>query len=378
MYIPEQVLTSDWNRACYRIGEKTTQSKIQALIWANDNPDNIVFDFNDSFWSKQDWTVEPTETWQELCQRRAVQIRSNFNKVILWFSGGYDSLTIAWSFIWAGIPIDEIIIFDKVWYDENVCKYAYELAKWLKNNHWPQLKIRFLVLDHNLVEGFYNELQEDWIYSPHFRTDMTKNSRLAAINTNVELMRELEDPGTTMIDGWDKPRLDIFNDTWYARITDAGYNWYFNTPVNNFYINSAMPELQIKQTWLTLKFMEEHGICTNAQVHDVQKIDRWNETEKPFTYQQYASAPGRVTPEFWFAREYVNKILYVGGIKNAEARSLFNHYQSTGSKIFDIYWNGLKQIKQMLPNSVSQSLNLKPIMGTPHFLKPVSKPQLVQ
>lgn len=371
MYLPEQTLSSDWSRACYRVGNFSTPSKIEALWLSNDRPNDIVFDFNDEFWSKQDWSTEPSETWQELCQQRALQIRHNHKKVILWFSGGYDSLTIAWAFAEAGVHIDEFLIFEKSWFDENITQNATDLYHQFRQNFWPNLKLRILKIDHDVTENFYKDLGTDWVWNPWFRTDITKNSRLSVINSNADLMKELEQPGVTMVDGWDKPRLDIFDDTWYARLTDQGYNWHFNTPINNFYINSAFPKLHIKQTWLTMKFFEKHGVTTNQQVHQVQQIDRWAETKKPFSYQEYASAPGRVTPDFWFAREHVNKMLYAGGINNQESRALLNHYQGSDVKVFDIYRSGLEDLKSLFPNSISQSLNLQTIMGTPHKIKPV-------
>jgi hypothetical protein len=371
MIVPQQSLLSDWFHAVYRVNDKTTKSKIEALTWANDVSDNVVFDFNDRVWANQPWTVEPTETWQQLCVRRAQQLRQQHQKIILWFSGGYDSLTVAWSFVWANLHVDEILIYKKNWFDENVQDYALEKAQWFKQHYWPNLKIRIIELQHSTSEQFYINHGDDWIYSPWFRTDFTKNSRLSTVNANLDLLKELERPGTVMLDGFDKPRLDIFDGKWYNRLTDQGAYWYIDTPIVNFYISSDMPELNIKQTWLLVNFLEKHNITTNQQLHEVQQIDRWNATAKPFTYEQFSSAPGRVVPDFWFAKEFVNKTFFVGGIKNRETQPLVDHYNNDRSAAMSIYKSGLTRIRSLLPDSVSDSFSLKPIMGTPHFIKPV-------
>lgn len=371
MILPSQSLLSDWARTGYRVGNRLTKSKIEALTWANDSSDHVIFDFNDRIWIDQPWTVEPTDTWQQLCVRRAQQLRQQHQKIILWFSGGYDSLTVAWSFVWAKLQLDEILIYKKNWFDENVHDYALEKAHWFKKNYWPNLKIRVIELQHSTTEKFYTSQGDDWIYSPWFRTDFTKNSRLSTITAEPELLRELQNPGTIMLDGFDKPRLDIFNGNWYNRLTDQGAYWYIDTPIVNFYISSDMPELNIKQTWLLIDFLEKHNITTNQQLHDVQQIDRWNYTIKPFTYEQFSSAPGRVIPDFWFAKEYVNKTFFVGGINSRETQPLVDYYTNDSTSAMAIYQSGLTRIRNLLPNSVGDSFSLKPIMGTPHFVKPV-------
>jgi hypothetical protein len=233
------------------------------------------------------------------------------------------------------------------------------------------VRIRTIELDHQLSEQFYKINRDDWIYSPWFRSDFTKNSRLDTVNADINLLKELENPNTIMLDGFDKPRLDIFNNSWYNRLTDQGSQWNVDTPITNFYISSDFPQLQIKQTWLLIKFLETHNITTNQQLHEVQQIDKWNATVKPFTYEQFSSAPGRVVPDFWFAREFFNKTFFVGGIKSCETQPLVDHYINDNSSAMAIYRSGLSRIQKLLPNSVGNNFSLKPIMGTPHYIKTV-------
>jgi hypothetical protein len=62
-----------------------------------------LFDYN------IDWTVEPLETFKDLCKEYAQYIRDNYDYVILYYSGGSDSTTILNTFLDNNIKIDEIV-----------------------------------------------------------------------------------------------------------------------------------------------------------------------------------------------------------------------------------------------------------------------------
>lgn len=371
LIVPPQALASDWASTSFRVGARSTQSKIEALVWANQDPAQVVFDFNDSFWKNQSWTTEPTETWQELCTQRALQIREQNKKVIMWFSGGYDSLTMAWAFVWAKTYVDEIIIYDKNWYNEGDNDYATELAYEFKQKYWPNVIINNIVITHELTNQFYKQHGDDWIYSSWFRSEFTKNSRIHAINNKTSLLKELDNPGTIMIDGFDKPRLDIFDGNWYQRMTDVQVRWFVDSPITGFFISNQLPALQIKQSWLMIKFFEQHNITTNAQVHDVQRITLWDKSVKPFSYEEYSCAPGRIAPTFWFAKEFYNKIKFNGGLRSAEALPLANRAQIDNPDIYQTYQNGLATVRKLLPDLIDSSYDMPTIMGTPFFCKKV-------
>jgi len=72
--------------------------------------DDVVFELDSRFETAR-WDVEPDHTIQELHRQRAEQIRQSYDYVILYFSGGADSITVLNSFINNNIPIDEIVVY---------------------------------------------------------------------------------------------------------------------------------------------------------------------------------------------------------------------------------------------------------------------------
>lgn len=65
--------------------------------------------FHEDTFSKVDWTYEPEEDLSTLYKKRAEQLRNKYDKLILSFSGGTDSSTVADSFIYNGIKLDYLL-----------------------------------------------------------------------------------------------------------------------------------------------------------------------------------------------------------------------------------------------------------------------------
>jgi hypothetical protein len=131
-----------------------------------------------------DWTAKPNATLAELYKKRAEQIRSKYDYVVVWFSGGTDSYYMLKSFLDNGIIPDEIFSF---WEFEGANKYLtvnrndktganrhseYELAakpvlEWVAK-HFPQIKIT----TYDITQDLFNiELDENrFLSSNHWLT----------------------------------------------------------------------------------------------------------------------------------------------------------------------------------------------------------------
>jgi len=86
---------------------KTIDRKLQLLenpVDLNDFSFHTVFD-------EANWLVNPAESLVSLCDKRAWQIRNSYDYIILYFSGGSDSITMLNAFIRNGIDIDEIVVY---------------------------------------------------------------------------------------------------------------------------------------------------------------------------------------------------------------------------------------------------------------------------
>lgn len=86
---------------------KTIDRKLQLLentVDLNDFSFHTVFD-------EANWLVNPAESLVSLCDKRARQIKNSYDYIILYFSGGSDSITMLNAFIRNGIDIDEIVVY---------------------------------------------------------------------------------------------------------------------------------------------------------------------------------------------------------------------------------------------------------------------------
>jgi len=83
-----------------------TKAKIIKLETA----DNLSFHVSPNL-DNADWSIEPTRPLQEMYRLRAQQIRDTYDYVVLYFSGGSDSITALNAFVKNNIHIDEIVVY---------------------------------------------------------------------------------------------------------------------------------------------------------------------------------------------------------------------------------------------------------------------------
>jgi hypothetical protein len=91
----------------YRVGERTTYSKFEALEWSKE-PSQLEWHFNREVYDSVDWMKEPELDLWSMYKARARQIREAYDYVVLFYSGGSDSHNILHAWIEEGLKIDEI------------------------------------------------------------------------------------------------------------------------------------------------------------------------------------------------------------------------------------------------------------------------------
>jgi hypothetical protein len=93
----------------YLCGGVEFASKIDACIYGKTANKPVEWIFHNDTFEKYPWNIEPTETLDQLYDRRARELREQYDYVILSFSGGSDTNNILESFIRQGLHIDEIV-----------------------------------------------------------------------------------------------------------------------------------------------------------------------------------------------------------------------------------------------------------------------------
>ena len=94
----------------YRVGHKFIYNIYPALMEAMTSCNPVEFYCRDSLYDQFNWAVEPEQSLDELMTAHALSLRSQYERVILLWSGGTDSHTIYNIFKRANIRNDEILI----------------------------------------------------------------------------------------------------------------------------------------------------------------------------------------------------------------------------------------------------------------------------
>ena len=92
----------------YTVGDFKTYNKFYAVQEMQKTNTFLHWHFNDAEYSKVDWKTNPGNTLSKLYKNRAVALRKKYDYLVLFYSGGSDSVTILNTFIEHNIPIDEI------------------------------------------------------------------------------------------------------------------------------------------------------------------------------------------------------------------------------------------------------------------------------
>jgi len=277
----------------YLCGQKQFHNKFQAILYAASNHTEIKFCFNDAIFDQYNWEIEPVQTLNQLYARRAVELREQYDHLVLHFSGGYDSGNILETFVKNNIPIDEIyirgststsVIDINCTRSENayaeVELIAKPLAEYVKSNYMPHVKITLQDTVDHVLKGWNNP--GNWIDT----LDISDFSPSTIVKKTYDKLnpdyRKLTEAGKKVghIVGMEKPDMYYANGKYYTRFLDKFS--LLHTPyrddevpmhIEPFYWAPTCAEMIIKQCHTIKKHITQHGL-------DPEKIFKFQGTEK--------------------------------------------------------------------------------------------------
>jgi hypothetical protein len=94
----------------YQVGFKKFSNKTLALMETCKSGYKMEWIFNDDVYSSINWSTPIEESLLSIYKRRAEQLRANYDYLVLYFSGGADSINILHAFIDNNIFLDEIVM----------------------------------------------------------------------------------------------------------------------------------------------------------------------------------------------------------------------------------------------------------------------------
>lgn len=109
-------------KGVYRVGACAYTNKFEACMALNKIPGKhyLHWDYHEHVFDKMPWTVEPPVDIRELYKQRALQLREQYDHLVLFYSGGADSHTILQTFINNDIKIDEVFVYGAFKAEEKV------------------------------------------------------------------------------------------------------------------------------------------------------------------------------------------------------------------------------------------------------------------
>lgn len=272
----------------YLVGDKKFYSKTLALLESySQRPSNLTWVFNDSVYSSIDWQTPIYESLPELYLRRALQLRNQYDYLVLYYSGGADSGNILKTFINNNIFLDEIVMQlpesarknfnDRDKSNGNIYSELEFSAKPVLEKYRNKLHPNTLIRYQDISKPIFDLFEKDnW-----FETNpMGTNISIAGIARQAAQVAEThildlcyKGLKTAQIVGVDKPLVHFDGRNYYAYFLDVNamhsppvdltkneifYNLY---QTEFFYWTPDMPEIVVKQA------QEIKKVCEVSEYH---------------------------------------------------------------------------------------------------------------
>lgn len=299
------------------VGNKKFNNNIHALQHFSKNPkEKLYFDLGYNFINNELlWKVEPPEDISVYLKQHAEYLSSIYDNIILYYSGGTDSHTILNAFFAAEITNIKLIINDNE--KTEVEKYNPKTPSITSPNSHVASELYFKYkdkideLNYTIDSLTFYQKMKPCSYNEYY--NFLKNGNFGDFEGNLRkdflfadqisnqspiiAKKDANKKRTCIIAGREKPRVRLINNTtwaWeinsqfaqdvYGKVDDD------NADFIDFYFSDAIPEIQIKLTWLKIKAIEKIVMVNELPLCD-QTIDEIQSNSSEY-YTMVNSAMG--------------------------------------------------------------------------------------
>lgn len=261
---------------CYYIDNQKYFSRLETARIHHDTGKFPTWWFHDDAFSSVDWTVEPSQSLEQLYRQRAEQLRDNYDYLILCFSGGADSQNVLDTFLTNGIFLDEIMIYHNLSKEQGysfdqlndmnaeVVKTAIPVAQeFVKAS--PKTQLRSIDFSDLQYQYFLSEQNiEKFIWSVN--SLLSPNTGILAhkwtlSSDYIDLISQGK--RVCFITGHEKPRVE-FDDSRYSvkfyNLLDSVSFVGSSAPNEPFYWTPDFPKLIVKQAHVLKHHVESESI----------------------------------------------------------------------------------------------------------------------
>lgn len=257
------------------------ESKIQACLHSVKYNKPVDWIFNDLAFSSYDWKLEPSDSLDELYDKRAKELREKYDYIILSYSGGSDSHQILMSFIRQNLFIDEIIIntLEKGWknytvldptnkscYNSGAEHYLQTIPRLKEIEKFiPHTKITICDLTDDIYNAFLRAGDASWVLEKREALNPLGITRFNYVYFDEVKRRFDKQKKIGMILGVEKPKSAIYQGKFWIRFNDRAANMvtiidhmrdYDNTMLEYFYWSPDCVPILIKQGHVIKRWLE--------------------------------------------------------------------------------------------------------------------------
>ena len=293
------------------VGENRYYNQFETWQAVTRTSQTAKFCLYDDEFNSVDWTQDPAESWDELLRIRCLQLRHKYKNLALLYSGGRDSHCILRTFIKNKIPLDEIIMAD---YVQNPVR-TQEYKTWIRplaekyKQHNPQVKITTITVDVDDYKKFYGET---WSERPT-ATLINGLFQPSDYTWLIDQKCKITNSNTGIVCGLEKPELLLKDNKVYSITTDRPFMHFFHNQnlMEFFYISPDLPDLHVKQSWLSLNYLASHYPTADEVVKKIvqeEAPDVWNHYQENLNFFYKNSTTdaiqGKTRPDsFWLGAE---------------------------------------------------------------------------
>jgi len=225
--------------------------------------------FNDDIFSLYDWTKEPIQDINHLYDLRTKQLRNDYDYIVLFYSGGYDSHNILRSFIDNNIHLDEIIttIPSRTTFSTPTIEYNNFTSKKIEKYKNKLSKTKIRLIEHNNTLFDVASEKRDLLYLMNYKYTLYHLLKQKYKTTFKEHIDCIESgKKIAYIYGTDKPiiKYDIHSKQYTSQFHEC------------VVANKVLPEIQInKLNDISYEFFYWDPSCVSLiikQAHLIKKL----------------------------------------------------------------------------------------------------------
>lgn len=366
----------------YTVNGKCILNKAAALLEACASHSPVQWVFNDETYSKFNWSVPIPDSLPTLYKKRAQQLREKYDYLMLYFSGGGDSVNMLHAFIDNGIFIDEIVMqypepTKSTWnnidlgnnnYFSEIKYAAVEHLQKIRSAIDSRTKVKFLDQCDDTIKLFNDP---HWFEKYPLGTMITPagaGRQISAIK-DPDILKLVEaNKSVCQVYGVDKPLVQFNDGQYFAFFRDANATHAVptqselgeiankNFALEFFYWTPDLPEIVVKQAQ-EIKAHAQLDISVRNCLSGGAKIEHFRKIIHPIIYSPKALNIGFQTekpssavfrpmdkwfwmPEFKQAQNnYLQVIKYLSNnidLFYSQNGSIYNGLQSIDSKKYQL------------------------------------------